>query len=227
MPVEPLKVFISSRDSTTCSECRRKLGRSSWITLRGQDRALCLACAELDHLAFLASGDAALTRRAGKHSPIKVVVLKWSKSRKRYERQGVLVTEAALARAEDECLADKDVRARRRERAAIRRAELDQDYVASFAIEVRKQFPSCPEGVETLIAEHACRKYSGRVGRSAAAKDLKPKAIRLAVIAHIRHSETAYDRHLADGLSREEARREVQAAIQSVLTSWEKGAGAG
>lgn len=78
-----------------------------------------------------------------------------------------------------------------------------------------------------MIAEHACRKYSGRVGRSAAAKDLKPKAIRLAVIAHIRHSETAYDRHLADGLSREEARREVQAAIQSVLTSWEKGAGAG
>ena len=36
---------------------------------------------------------------------------------------------------------------------------------------------------ERTIAEVACRKYSGRVGRSAAAKQLDENAVRLAVIA--------------------------------------------
>jgi hypothetical protein len=62
--------------------------------------ALCLACADLDHLWFLPSGDAALTRRAGKYSTLKAVVLKWSRARNRYERQGLLVEEAALHQAE-------------------------------------------------------------------------------------------------------------------------------
>jgi hypothetical protein len=51
-------------------------------------------------------GDAALTRRAGKHSKLSAVVLKWSRARKRYERQGLLVEETVLQRAEDE-IADK------------------------------------------------------------------------------------------------------------------------
>jgi hypothetical protein len=45
-----------------------------------------------------------------------VGVLKWSRARRRYERQGLLVEEAALDRAEAECLADGEARARRRER---------------------------------------------------------------------------------------------------------------
>src|SRR5258706_9833338 len=88
------------------SECGEELGRKAWITLAGERRALCLACADLDHLVFLPSGDAALTRRAYKHSKLAAVVLKWSRARKRYERQGILVEEAALALAEQECLAD-------------------------------------------------------------------------------------------------------------------------
>jgi len=63
---------------------------------------------------FLPSGDPALTGRARKHSIQSAVVLKWSRARKRYERQGVLVEEAGLEKAEAECLADADVRARRR-----------------------------------------------------------------------------------------------------------------
>src|SRR5438094_3831271 len=78
--------------------------------------ALCLACADLDHLVFLAPGDAALTRRARRHSTLSAVVLEWSRARGRYERQGVLVDESGLQRAETECLADGDARARRRER---------------------------------------------------------------------------------------------------------------
>src|SRR5437879_5312797 len=120
---EEIKVFISHRDST-CGECEESLGRKAWITLAGEKGALCLACADLDQLVFLPSGDAALTRRARKHSLLSAVVLKWSRSRKRYERQGLLVEERALELAEEECLADADLRARRREREAERRAEL-------------------------------------------------------------------------------------------------------
>ncbi len=89
----------------------------------------------------------------------------WSRARKRYERQGLLVEEAALAQAEQECLADSELRARRQEREVARRAELDRHYVEKFAGQVRELFPGCPVGREVAIAEHACLKYSGRVGR--------------------------------------------------------------
>ena len=217
---EELKVFISTREST-CGECGENLGSKAWITLIEEKGALCLACADLDHLAFLHSGDAALTRRAKKHSTLSAVVLKWSRARNRYERQGLLVEEQALEKAEEECLADSEVRERRRAREAGRREELDRQYVERFTQRVRELFPACPEGRETTIAEHACRKYSGRVGRSASAKSLGEDAVRLAVIAHIRHLETDYDRLLARGYDRWEARLEVESAVGKVLRSWE------
>jgi hypothetical protein len=213
-----LNVFISNQDST-CDECGEKLGHHAWITL-ADNKAFCLSCADLDHLIFLPSGDAALTRRSSKYSTLSAVVLKWSRARKRYERQGLLVEEAALQRAEQECLADEDVRARRKERQAERRAELDQEYVSSFAKRVRELFPNCPAGREQVIAEHACQKYSGRVGRSAGAKSLDEKSILLAVIAHIRHTETSYDEFLAQGMDRSLARAEVKDMIDIVLESW-------
>jgi hypothetical protein len=81
---------------------------------------------------------------------------------------------------------------------------VDQDYVRRFALRVRELYPGCPSSREFEIAEHACRKYSGRVGRSAAAKSLDADPVRLAVIAHIR----------------QEARWEVEAAVQGVLEKW-------
>lgn len=90
-----LKVFITSGESE-CNECGEKLGRHAWIMLAGEKGALCLPCADLDHLAFLPAGDAALTRRSTKYSTLTAVVLKWSRARKRYERQGILVEETAL-----------------------------------------------------------------------------------------------------------------------------------
>jgi len=215
-----LKVFISSRDST-CDECGENLGPSAWITLVGDKGALCLACADLDHLIFLPSGDAALTRRARKHSTLAAVVLKWSRARKRYERQGLLVEEQALEQAEQECLADSEARARRREREASRREELDRQYVDQFAARVRELFPGCPPGREQTIAEHACLKYSNRVGRSAAAKQLDEEAIQLAVVAHIRHAETPYGRLLAQGYDRRDARAEIAGRVGQVLARWQ------
>lgn len=176
-------------------------------------RALCLACADLDHLAFLASGDAALTRRARKYSTLSVVVLKWSCARKRYERQGLLAEEDALTKAEEECLADFDLRARRQARVAERRETEDLAYQAQFAQRLRELFPGCPAGREQKIAEHACLKYSGRVGRSAAAKQVNEAVIRLAVIAHIRHRETSNDKLLMRGYDRSEARAEIQREV--------------
>src|SRR6266478_8890495 len=121
---DDIKVFISNRDST-CDECREDLGRKAWITLVRDMGALCLSCADLDHLVFLASGDAALTRRARKYSRLSAVVLKFSRARRRYERQGLMVEESALDLAEEECLADFEVRALRKEREAARRVGLD------------------------------------------------------------------------------------------------------
>lgn len=215
-----LKVFISSRDST-CDECGEHLGRKAWITLAGDKGALCLACGDLQHLLFLPSGDAALTRRARKYSTLSAVVLKWSSARKRYERQGLLVEDEALARAEDECLADSEVRARRRERQAATRAELDREYIERFAGRVRELFPGCPDGRELAIAQHACLKYSGRVGRSAAAKSLDEEAVRLAVAAHVRHVETNYDQLLASGYDRQHARGDVREAVETIMAAWQ------
>ena len=215
-----LLVFISHMDST-CDECKEELGHGAWITLNKQKGALCLSCADLDHLVFLAPGDAALTRRARRHSILAAVVLKWSRARKRYERQGLLVENEALEKAEQECLADSESRARRREREAEKYAEMDQKYIGQFALRVRELFPRCPSGREMAIAQHACLKYSGRVGRSAAAKKLDEDAVRLAVTAHIRHTETDYDSLLAAGYDRQDARMEVRKEVDRTVSQWE------
>jgi hypothetical protein len=216
-----LKVFISSRESI-CEECGHALDPSAWICLLGERGALCLSCADLDHLVFLPAGDAALTRRACKHSTLSAVVLKWSRARKRYERQGLLVDELGLTAAESESLADVVARERRAERGAQRRAELDQAYVGGFARRVRELFPACPSGREFAIAEHACLKYTGRVGRTAAAKTFDADVVHLAVLAHVRHVETLYDELLASGLGRHEARRQVEDQVRFTLGSWQR-----
>ena len=151
------------------------------------------------------------------------VVVQWSSARKRYERQGLLVENEALERAEKECAADEGVRKRARARAAVRRAELDLEYVRSFAGRVRKIYPFCPAAREHLIAEHACRKYSGRVGRSAAAKALDEEAVRLAVTAHVRHAETNYDDLLLKGTDRRNAREKVYQKVFQILDRWKHG----
>ena len=217
-----IAVFISSSTKETiCGECKETLGKHAWITLRRDKGVLCLACADLDHLVFLPAGDVALTRRTKKYSKLWAVVLKWSQARKRYERQGLLVEEEALAKAEEECLGDQEAREQARLRSAGKRAEMDQNYVRQFAARIRELFPKCPKGRETGIAEHACAKHSGRVGRCAAAKELDEKAVRAAVIAHIRHRETNYDDLLLGDIDRITAREQVGDQVRQVLAKWQ------
>jgi hypothetical protein len=218
-----LRVFISNRDSR-CDECGDDLGRRAWIFLAGKRGAPCLTCADLDHLWFLPPGDAALTRRARKYSTLSAVVLKWSRARKRHERQGLLVEEQALQRAEAECLDDAEARARRRNREAERGAEQDAEFVARFAARIGQLYPGCPPDRQEQIAGHACQKYSGRVGRSAAAKRFDEEAVQLAITAHVRHTDTRYDDLLARGVDRRDARERVREQVDAALARWRNAA---
>ena len=207
--IQPLKDF-------TCAECQ---GTEDMLIM-DEPGPLCLACADLDHLVFLPSGDAALTRRAKKASGLSAVVVRWSRSRKRYERQGLLVEETALEQAEQQCLADEDARMRRRDRDRERRAAEDVEFAAKVASEIMRLFPRCPAGRAEAIARHTSLRGSGRVGRSAAGRALDEQAITLAVVASVRHEDTGYDVLLMSAVGRDEARDRVRPAVDRVLAAW-------
>ena len=202
-----------------CSECDAELPRGSFLRME-KDKPHCLDCADLGHLLCLPRGNVALTRRSRKYSTLCAVVVRFSRSRGRYERQGLLVERAALERAEKECLSDEEQRRIGRDRAAAARERAETQYVAQFAEQVRFRYPGCPADEASAVAGHACEKYSGRVGRSAAARRLDAEAVELAVRAHVRHSHTDYDRLLGRGEDRGDARSSVAAKVEQVLERW-------
>ena len=127
-------VVIEPVRDWSCAECA-----DTGEFLRMDDAGpLCLSCADLGHLVFLPAGDVALTRRAAKASGLSAAVVRWSRSRKRYERQGVLVEEQALAIAERQCLSDEDARMRRRERDRERRASEDERFQSRLISSARR-----------------------------------------------------------------------------------------
>jgi hypothetical protein len=209
-------VVISPLKDWACAGC----GGTGDLLIMEDAGPLCMTCADMDHLIFLPSGDAALTRRARQASRLSAVVVRWSRSRKRYERQGILAEETAIQRAEEQCLADEDVRLRRRERDQERRAKEDVEFQARMADEIRRLFPGCPKNRATAIAQHAALRGSGRVGRSAAARALDERAITAAVVASVRHEDTDYDRLLMSGTPRELAREQIRPAIDRMLGTW-------
>jgi hypothetical protein len=178
-------VVISPVKKWTCSSC----GGTGDLLKMEDGGPLCVDCADLGHLVFLPSGDAALSRRAKRISGLSAVVVQWSRSRKRYERQGILAEAEAIERAEQECLSDAEARARRWERDQARRADEDMRFQAEFAAAIRKLFPRCPPCRADAMAGHAAM-CGGRIGRSAAGRALDPDAVRLAVAASVRHVDT-------------------------------------
>lgn len=212
----PDLVVIEPLGDWECGEC----GGGGGLLLMEEPGPICMACADMDHLVFLPSGDAALTRRARKASRLAAVVVRFSRARRRYERQGVLVEEAALEQAESDCLADADARARRRERNEARQARHDTDFQADLAREIVRLYPGCPEERARAMARHAGARGSGRVGRSAAGQALERRAIELVVAASIRHVDTPYDELLMSGVSRVEARDQVRPDVDRVLEEW-------
>jgi hypothetical protein len=68
---------IASQNAWTCESC----GDAGDFLLKGKAGGVCLDCADLGHLEFLPSGDAALTRRARKASRLSAVVVCWNTRR--------------------------------------------------------------------------------------------------------------------------------------------------
>jgi hypothetical protein len=214
----PLTV-ISSRRDWACASC----GDTGDFLRKHEAGVICLDCADLGHLEFLPSGDAALTRRATKASRLSAVVVRWSTRRNRYERQGILAEPAAIEQAAQECLSDADVRERRRAREQTRRAVQDESFRGEFAAAIREQFPGCPVDRAEAIALHAAARGSGRVGRSAAGRALDRDAVRLAVVASVRHVDTDYDELLMSGVDRDSARAQVNQRVDDVVDAWREG----
>ena len=133
----PDLVVISPLKEWMCAECA---GSGILLFMEG-DGTMCLECADLDHLVFLPAGDAALTRRAKKASGLVAVVVRFSRSRGRYERQGILVEEEALALAEAACLVDQEARGRSRLRQVERRSVEDRSFTGSLAEEIVRLSP--------------------------------------------------------------------------------------
>jgi hypothetical protein len=212
----PDLVVIEPLNQWTCAGC----GGSGSLLFMEDGQPLCMGCAELDHLVFLPAGNAALSRRAKQASRLAAVVVRFSRSRKRYERQGILVEEAALEQAETQCLADEDARARRRERDRQRRADQDTLFEAQLAEAVGRLFLGCPPKRAAAIASFAAVRGSGRVGRSAAGRALDEQAVTLAVVASVRHQDTDYDELLMSGAPRAVAREQVRPAIDRILAAW-------
>jgi hypothetical protein len=102
----PELVVIQPRNRDwTCHRC----GGSGGLLVMENPGPACLRCVGLDDLEFLAAGDALLTRRVKARSAKSAVVVRFSRARKRYERQGLLVEPQALAEVQ------RDLGARDRE----------------------------------------------------------------------------------------------------------------
>lgn len=97
----PDLVAIAAIKPWTCIECRGEFGAGA-ILMMEDAGPHCMDCADLGHLEYLPAGNAALTRRAKKLSRVSAVVVRWSRARKRYERQGILAEPEALEQAEAE-----------------------------------------------------------------------------------------------------------------------------
>ncbi len=79
-------------------KCHRCGGAGDLLVMEDPGPA-CLRCVGLDDLEYLPAGDALLTRRARARSARYAVVVRFSRTRGRYERQGLLVEPPALADA--------------------------------------------------------------------------------------------------------------------------------
>ncbi|MEW6166754.1 MAG: hypothetical protein AB1651_03515 [Pseudomonadota bacterium] len=92
---QPELVVIEPTGDWKCHRCG---GSGAFLVMEPPGPA-CLRCVGLGDLEFLPAGDALVSRRAKALSPIHAVVMRFSRSRKRYQRQGILVKPDALRAA--------------------------------------------------------------------------------------------------------------------------------
>jgi hypothetical protein len=88
----------------TCHRC----GGTGNLLIMEDAGPACLCCVGLDDLEFLPAGNALLSRRVKAKSRRCAVVVRFSRSRRRYERQGLLVEPLALADVQRDLEANAD-----------------------------------------------------------------------------------------------------------------------
>ena len=98
-----LVVVMPLNKEWKCHRCHQ----SGDLLIMEKPGPACLRCVGLDDLEYLPSGDPLLTRRAKAKSIRSAVVVRFSRSRRRYERQGLLVEPQALAAVQREISAQR------------------------------------------------------------------------------------------------------------------------
>lgn len=222
MATEVQNIFITKKHKLRCKRCEKSVPFGELFVAESEEaKGICFDCSPFINYVLLPPGNVALTRRSKKHSSMCGVLFRWNQRRRRYEREGQYVEAAAISKAQEECENDQEIRVRKNKKATELRAVKDKEYIKAFGLAIRAHFPNCPPKREYEIAAHACEKYSGRVGRSANAKLFDNKMIELAVIAHIRHTETNYDDQFGTGKRKKEIRADLSNTIKNILASWE------
>ncbi|WP_315716345.1 MULTISPECIES: hypothetical protein [unclassified Bradyrhizobium] len=88
-----LVAIAPARDGWSCHRC----GGTGDVLMMEDGGPACLSCVGLGDLVFLPAGNALLSRRAKAKSKRHAVVVRFSRTRGRYERQGLLVEPQVLA----------------------------------------------------------------------------------------------------------------------------------
>ena len=100
------------------------------------------------------------------------------------------------------------------------REHADSVLIDRFAWRVRERFPGAPSGEAARIARFACARATDRVGALVGVDGYLDHAVELAVVAHLRHRFTRYERLLRDGHDRDDARALVQSEVIELLRRW-------
>ncbi|MGC2781278.1 MAG: hypothetical protein WA418_37140 [Bradyrhizobium sp.] len=88
-----LVAIVPTQHDWTCHRC----GGTGDLLMMEDGGPACLGCAGLGDLVFLPAGNALLSRRAKASSKRHAIVVRFSRTRGRYERQGLLVERQVLA----------------------------------------------------------------------------------------------------------------------------------
>ena len=100
-----LVAIVPLKSDWKCHRC----GRGGDLLMMEPPGPCCLECAGFADLDYLPRGDAKLTKRVARLSERKLVVVRFSRVRKRYERQGLLIEPRALREAQEELgIAERD-----------------------------------------------------------------------------------------------------------------------
>jgi hypothetical protein len=118
------------------------------------------------------------------------------------------------------CALDADERAGERARGAAARVKQDREMVVRMTEQITTLFPGCPPQEAAAIAAHTAVRGSGRIGRTAAGRNLDEQTPTAAVAAAVRHRHTEYESLLASGLDRALARERVTDQVQAILAAW-------